>query len=166
VLLGRLLVGDRVGALRAALSRNELLVEVPARAAKLNLPGWYLTAGCVFQTVWNAVTGRPPTAGIRDYDLFYFDDSDLGWDAENEVIQAGERVFGDLAVDVEIRNEFPCAGGTSTRRTALPTCSTSSSGATRCSHRAACTRPKPKRWPEPARQRNVTDLAAWPVRPE
>ncbi|MBM7862064.1 nucleotidyltransferase family protein [Lentzea nigeriaca] len=27
--------------------------------------------------------------GIRDYDLFCFDDSDLGWNAENEVIQAG-----------------------------------------------------------------------------
>ncbi|MET8760449.1 nucleotidyltransferase family protein [Lentzea sp. NPDC004782] len=119
-------VGDQVDALRAALSRNEVLVEVLARAAKLDLPGWYLTAGCVFQTVWNVVTGRPPTAGIRDYDLFYFDDSDLGWDAEDEVIQAGERVFHDLPVDVEIRNEarvhlwyedhfgVPCAPHTST----------------------------------------------------
>lgn len=78
-------------------------MEVLARAAVVNLPGWYLTAGCVFQTVWNVVTGRPPAAGIRDYDLFYFDDSDLSWEAEDRVIRAG--TFDDLAVSVEIRNE-------------------------------------------------------------
>ncbi|WP_260190505.1 nucleotidyltransferase family protein [Actinophytocola gossypii] len=55
--------------------------------------------------MWNVVTDRPPAEGIRDYDLFYFDDSDLGWDAENEVIRAGARLFGDLPVPVEIRNE-------------------------------------------------------------
>ncbi|MFD5830211.1 nucleotidyltransferase family protein [Lentzea sp. NPDC060358] len=88
-----------------ALRRNEVLVEVLRRAEVLGLPDWYLTAGCVFQTVWNVVTGRPPTEGIRDYDLFYFDAADLGWDAEDEVIRAGARVFADLPVVVEIRNE-------------------------------------------------------------
>jgi uncharacterized protein len=125
-LIGRLPVDEQVTALRAILARNELLMEVLARAAKLDLPGWYLTSGCLVQTVWNVVTGRPPGEGIRDYDLFYFDDSDLGWDAENEVIQAGERAFGGLPVVVEIRNEarvhlwyedrfgVPCAPYTST----------------------------------------------------
>ncbi|WP_232836623.1 nucleotidyltransferase family protein [Lentzea terrae] len=103
--IGRLPVDEQLDALRATLARNELLMEVLDRAAKLDLPGWYLTAGCLFQTVWNVVTGRPPSEGIRDYDLFYFDDSDLGWDAENEVIEAGERAFGDLPAVVEIRNE-------------------------------------------------------------
>lgn len=103
--IGRLPVDEQVHALRETLARNELLTEVLARAAQLDLPGWYLTAGCVFQTVWNVVTGRPPGEGIKDYDLFYFNDSDLGWDAENEVIQAGDRAFGDLPVVVEIRNE-------------------------------------------------------------
>ena len=80
-------------------------MEVLAHAEKLDLPGWYLTAGCVFQTVWNVVTGRPPTAGIKDYDLFYFDDSDLSWAAENEVIEAGAHIFRDIPATVEIRNE-------------------------------------------------------------
>jgi uncharacterized protein len=105
MLIGRLAVDEQLDALRATLSRNEQLLEVLVRAAKLDLPGWYLTAGCLFQTVWNVVSGRPPAEGIRDYDLFYFDDSDLGWDAENEVIQAGHRVFDDLPTPVEIRNE-------------------------------------------------------------
>ena len=126
MILGRLPVDEQVDALRTTLARNEVLVEVLRGAAELDLPGWYLTAGCVFQTVWNVVTGWPPTEGIKDYDLFYFDDSDLSWEAENEVIQAGESAFGDLPVVVEIRNEarvhlwyedhfgVPCAPYTST----------------------------------------------------
>src|SRR4051812_43114526 len=105
MLIGRLPVDEQLDALRATLARNTLLMEVLARAAKLDLPGWYLTAGCVFQTVWNVVTDRPPTEGIKDYDLFYFDDSDLSWDAENEVIQTGEDAFSNLPAAVEIRNE-------------------------------------------------------------
>lgn len=91
--------------LRSALSRNEVLLEVLERAATLDLPGWYLTAGCVFQTVWNVVTGRPPGHGIRDYDLFYFDAGDLSWEAEDRVIAAAARVFADLPAEVEVRNE-------------------------------------------------------------
>jgi hypothetical protein len=102
-MLGRLPIDEQVEALRTMLARNELLTEVLARAAKLDLPGWYLTAGCVFQTVWNVVTNRPSTNGIKDYDLFYFDGADLSWAAENDVIQSG--AFHDLPVTVEIRNE-------------------------------------------------------------
>jgi uncharacterized protein len=103
--IGRGSVTEQLDALRAALARNEVLTDVLARATEFDLPGWYLTAGCLFQTVWNVVTGRPPADGIKDYDLFYFDDRDLGWAAEDEVIRAGARVFGDLPAVVEIRNE-------------------------------------------------------------
>ncbi|RSM88457.1 hypothetical protein DMH04_07330 [Kibdelosporangium aridum] len=89
--------------LRDVLSHNETLVEVLGRAADLALPGWYLAAGCVCQTVWNVLTGRPPTNGIKDYDLIYFDDTDLSWEAEDAVIRAVGEVFGD--VPVEVRNE-------------------------------------------------------------
>ena len=58
----------------------------------------------LFQTVWNALTGRPPGTGIRDADLFYFDD-DTSWEAEDAVIRAGAELFADLPVPVEIRNE-------------------------------------------------------------
>ncbi len=103
--IGRLPVHEQLDAFRATLERNEMLLEVLARAAKLDLPGWYLTAGCLFQTVWNVVTGRSPTAAIKDYDLFYFDESDLGWDAENDAILDGAEAFRDVPADVEIRNE-------------------------------------------------------------
>jgi hypothetical protein len=78
---------------------------VLARAAVLALPGWYLVAGCLYQTVWNVVTGQPPEAGILDYDLAYFDASDLSWAAEDAVIQAGHQMFGGLPAPVQIRNQ-------------------------------------------------------------
>ena len=51
------------------------------------------------------MTGRPPAHGIKDYDLFYFDDRSLSYEAEDLMIRAGAEVFGGLPLDVEIRNE-------------------------------------------------------------
>ena len=102
---GRLPIDEQVTQFRAALARNGTLTDVLARAAALQLPGWYLVAGCLYQTVWNVVTGQPPGAGILDYDLAYFDDSDLSRDAEDAVIQAGREVFAGLPVPAQIRNQ-------------------------------------------------------------
>lgn len=74
------------------------------RAPELGLDDWWLTAGVLFQTVWNSLTGRSPGSGVRDADLFYFD-ADTSWDAEDAVIRAGSELFADLPVPVEIRNE-------------------------------------------------------------
>ncbi|MFJ8009428.1 nucleotidyltransferase family protein [Streptomyces fagopyri] len=104
-MIGRLPLDEQLSALKAVLSRNEVLLEVLSRTATLELPGWYLTAGCLFQTVWNVVTGRPPADGIKDYDVFYFDDGDLSWEAEDTVIRRAEQVFAGLPAEVEIRNE-------------------------------------------------------------
>src|SRR5213082_2353623 len=101
----RLPIDEQVAAFREILLRNPTLAEVLTRAAALGLPGWYLVAGCLYQTVWNAMTGQPPEAGILDYDLAYFDASDLSWQAEDAVIQAGHRLFGDLPAPVQIRNQ-------------------------------------------------------------
>jgi hypothetical protein len=74
------------------------------RAPGLGVQDWWLTAGVLFQTVWNARTGRPAGTGIRDADLFYFD-PDTSWEAEDAVIRAGADLFADVPVPVEIRNE-------------------------------------------------------------
>ncbi|WP_372498380.1 nucleotidyltransferase family protein [Streptomyces monomycini] len=42
------------------------------------------------------MVGRPPTTGIKDYDVFSFDDTDLSWETENAVIEAGREVFTGL----------------------------------------------------------------------
>jgi hypothetical protein len=102
---GRLPLDEQLATLRSVLSHNDVLLEVLTRTAALELPGWYVTAGCLVQTVWNVVTERPSTHGIKDYDVFYFDDSDLSWDAEDAVIKAAGQAFTGVPAEVEIRNE-------------------------------------------------------------
>jgi uncharacterized protein len=103
--ISRLPLDEQLDAFTDTLARNEVVPEILARAGSAGLPGWYLTAGCLAQTVWNVVTSRAPTDGIRDYDLFYFDPADLSWEAEDRVIQSMKEIFADLPATVEIRNE-------------------------------------------------------------
>ncbi|MEO5823461.1 MAG: nucleotidyltransferase family protein [Vicinamibacteraceae bacterium] len=103
--LAQLPVDEQLRSFEAMIVRNPLLDAVLDRAAALALPAWYLTAGCLFQTAWNALSGLAPTHGIRDYDLFYFDDADTSWEAEDVVIRRCAEAFGDLGVQVEVRNQ-------------------------------------------------------------
>ena len=89
----------------AAVDTNPVVTDILDRARRLELPDWYLTAGGLFQTVWNQVAGNAPHTGIRDYDFFYFDDSDLSYEAEDRVIRRAATLFDDLGVDVEVRNQ-------------------------------------------------------------
>jgi hypothetical protein len=85
--------------------RNEFAAEVLERMSSSDLPEWYLSGGCVFQTYWNAEHGFEPSNGILDYDLFYFDDSNLSREAEVSVAQSLARQFAHLPIDVEARNQ-------------------------------------------------------------
>ena len=85
--------------------RNPINSDLLRRLRALALPDCYLTAGCLFQTVWNQVAGQPPQRGIKDYDVFYFDPSDPSWDAEDRVIRRVAGATADLPVDVEVRNQ-------------------------------------------------------------
>ena len=81
---------------------NRILVD---RLPKLGLHDVWLVAGCLFQTVWNIKVGRPPAEGIRDYDIFYFNEDDLSWEAENEDIHRVAEQLRDLAISVELKNQ-------------------------------------------------------------
>jgi len=88
-----------------AVAADALAMTVLERARAMDLPDHGLMAGAVYQSVWNALTGRDPGYGINDYDLGYYDASDLGEAAEDVVIKAGDSVFADLDAIVEIRNQ-------------------------------------------------------------
>lgn len=86
-------------------ARNAATSAILSRWARLSLPHSWLVAGCLFQTVWNIQSGRPPDAGIKDYDIFYFDSSDLSAEAETRAQSHVESVLGDLGVQVEVANQ-------------------------------------------------------------
>ena len=71
----------------------------------LALPDGWLVAGCLFQTVWNLRSGRPPEADIKDYDIFYFDAGDLTEAGERAVQARVEAVVADLGITVEVANQ-------------------------------------------------------------
>jgi hypothetical protein len=79
--------------------------EILARWNSLQLPDAWLVAGCLFQTVWNLQAGREPEAGIKDYDLFYFDADDTSEAAEQAVQQRVGEALDDLGVTVEVANQ-------------------------------------------------------------
>ena len=80
------------------------LMALLIRLRDLCLPQGRLVAGCLYQTVWNALTGRPRGTGIQDYDLIYFDD-DLSWNAEDAVIRRVTDATSDCVGPVQVRNQ-------------------------------------------------------------
>ncbi len=87
------------------LQASPRLMTVLETARDLDLPDWMIFSGAVYQTAWNALTGRDPAYGIKDYDLGYFD-PDTSWDAEDVVIRRARSAF-DAPLDdlVEVRNQ-------------------------------------------------------------
>ena len=81
------------------------LMHVLSLCRAFDLPDWRLVSGAVYQPVWNALTGRDPDYGVKDYDLCYFD-PDPSWDAEDVEIKRAAAFFPEsLATMVEVRNQ-------------------------------------------------------------
>lgn len=82
------------------------LMQVLRAARDLDLPDWMVFSGAVYQPVLNHLTGRAADYGIKDYDLGYFDASDLSYEAEDKVIQRVASAFDEpLRSLVEVRNQ-------------------------------------------------------------
>jgi hypothetical protein len=73
--------------------------------AELGLPNWYFGAGAVAQTVWNVRHGFDPAAGIRDYDLAYFDPRDQSAETERRIEAEVAGRLSDLGVAVDVKNQ-------------------------------------------------------------
>jgi hypothetical protein len=90
----------------AILSAMTPLMRVLSVARCLCLPDWLMFSGAVYQPVLNYLTGRPLDYGIKDYDLAYFDPSDLSYEAEDAVIRRVTAAFDEpLGNMVEVRNQ-------------------------------------------------------------
>src|SRR5579859_5672445 len=79
--------------------------EILRRLPELRLEQAHLVAGCIYQAVWNRLGGFAPGAMVKDYDVFYFDGTDLSYEAEDAVIRRAAMLFADLGVEIELKNQ-------------------------------------------------------------
>jgi hypothetical protein len=94
-----------VSALDKQLRASPDVMAVLAAARAAGLPDWRLFSGAIYQTVWNAWTGRPAHHGIRDYDIGYFD-PDLTEAAERaKLSRVVANLPGHLSGAVEVVNQ-------------------------------------------------------------
>jgi len=92
--------------LTAILHGAPSLMQVLRTVRALDLPDPLVMSGAVYQRVLNHLTGRPPDYGIHDYDLGYFDASDISYEAEDVVIRRVAAAFDEpLKTAVEVRNQ-------------------------------------------------------------
>ena len=84
---------------------NPINRKILERLPMLGAPNACLVAGSVYQAFWNALSDRPVAEGVKDYDIFYFDGSDLSYEAEDVVIQRAAALLGDLDVLVDVKNQ-------------------------------------------------------------
>ena len=99
------MAGDRRDQLEAIIRCDPELMGVLMLLRRLSLPQGWLVAGAIYQSVWNHLCGLPRGNGIRDYDLIYFDEADLSFEAEDAVIRRAAAASRDLEIPVEIRNQ-------------------------------------------------------------
>ncbi len=148
-------IEDQLAAFKQMVMTNAVVATLIERLPQLEVPGCYLAAGALYQTVWNCLCKRDPRAGINDYDINYFDATDLTWEAEDAVIRRGADLFGDLDATVEIRNEarvhvwyedkfgVPCPAFSSTERTSSRNATERSERRQSCRRRRKHFRPSP-----------------------
>ncbi len=97
---------DLEARLEAILRASASLMQVLEVARGLGLPDWMIFSGAVYQRALNHLTGRDLDYGIKDYDLGYFDASDVSYEAEDVVIRRVAAAFDPPLSDmVEVRNQ-------------------------------------------------------------
>jgi hypothetical protein len=90
-------------ALVAMIRAEPVLMEVLGGIG--DLPEGLLVAGALYNLAWNRLTGRPGLADVSDIDVFYFDPTDLSWEAEDAVIRRLAARFAHLPLPVQARNQ-------------------------------------------------------------
>lgn len=83
---------------------SPMLVEVFERSQRLNLNEYYIGAGCIVQTVWNYLIGKPLEYGIDDIDIIYFD-RDLTYEKEDRIIKITKELYSKIPIKVDIKNQ-------------------------------------------------------------
>src|SRR5688572_14189628 len=91
--------------LEEAVLASPLLGPVLARWHRVGLPDCWLVAGAIAQTIWNRAHELPPTHGIRDIDITYFDADDLSGQSEAEHEARINAEFASSGVRFDVKNQ-------------------------------------------------------------
>jgi uncharacterized protein len=92
-------------ALSRVLMASPVLTPLLARWPDIGLADCWLAGGAVAQTVWNGAFALAPDHGLSDVDLIYFDASDLSEAAEAYHEARLRRLFADVPVRIDVKNE-------------------------------------------------------------
>lgn len=91
--------------LRNILRQSEFHMDTLVQLRGLDFPDWLMVSGVIYNHVWNVMTERDPLLGIKDVDVFYFDDRDLSYEAEDSNIYIANETFAEFPIPVELRNQ-------------------------------------------------------------
>lgn len=67
------------------LKQNKDLMIILDYITELNIPNFYIAAGCIFQTIWNYYGNKRLNYGIKDIDIIYYDSNNLSKVDEQEL---------------------------------------------------------------------------------
>jgi len=98
-------LGVQCQLLEEIIRKNAEVFHVIETFSRFNLNNAYVCAGCIFQTVWNYLSGFDVNHGINDIDIIYFDGSDLSSEAENEIIHKINGFYSGIGYKLDINNE-------------------------------------------------------------
>ena len=88
-----------------AIFSSPLLAPILERWDEISLPDCWLVAGAVAHTYWNKVHEFPPTYGIKDVDIAYFDAAETSEEAETTQELRIRQLFNGLPVTFDVKNE-------------------------------------------------------------
>ncbi len=87
------------------IKQNEEVLKVLELAARLDLPNWYVGAGCITQSVWNKLHNYPIAQNILDIDLVFYDPKRMSSEHEEEIRKEINSSAEDLSLEIDVVNE-------------------------------------------------------------
>lgn len=90
--------------LEKILNKNIKLMELLKILENDGLENYYVTAGCINQTIFNYYHGYDISYGIKDYDIVYFD-KDITYKKEDIIIKRLNNKLKELNIETDIKNE-------------------------------------------------------------
>ena len=89
--------------LTSIIKSTPALMTTLKKLKQMQLHDSWIVSGAIYNQVWNRLTGKPDMYGVKDIDIFYWDE-DTSWEAEDQIIKWGDTLF-DGDPPIEIRNQ-------------------------------------------------------------